>query len=138
MESLANVLMVALVATTIDPVFSVPPVFRSLILVRAFYVMIWLRLLLVVWSFVSRFCLMTRIVWFFVVVVSACSHSLSKFFFVMSNSDGMCEKAERWMKHFLLLFSHFVGLSVRKCQAEVFLAFKKKICIFSWWTIGLA
>lgn len=126
-ESLANVLMVALVATTIDPVFSVPPVFRSLILVRAFYVMIWLRLLLVMWSFVSRFCLcltmMTRIVWFFVVVVFACSHSLSIFFLVMSNSDGMCEKAERWMKHFLLLLSHFVGLSVRKCQAEVFLTF---------------
>jgi hypothetical protein len=135
--------MVALVATTIDPVFSVPPVFRSLILVRAFYVIIWLRLLLVMWSFVSRFCLrlamMTRIVWFLVVVVVfACSHSLSTFFFVMSNCDGMCEKAERWMKHFLLLLSHFVGLSVRKCRAEVFLAFLKKICIFSWWTIGLA
>jgi hypothetical protein len=38
----------------------------------------------------------------------------------MSDSDGICENAERWMKHFLLLLSHFVGLSVRKCQAEVF------------------
>ncbi len=86
--------------------------------------MMWLRLLLVMWSFVSRFCLclttMTRIVWFFFVVVFACSHSLSIFFFVMSDSDGICENAERWMKHFLLLLSHFVGLSVRKCQAEVF------------------
>lgn len=85
-ESLSNVLMVALVATTIDPVFSVPPVFRSLILVRAFYVMIWLRLLLVMWSFVSRFCLcltmMTRIVWFFVFVVFARSHSVFYFCYI--------------------------------------------------------
>ncbi len=141
-ESLANVLMVALVATTIDPVFSVPLVFRSLILVRAFYVMIWLRLLLLMWSFVSRFCLLLLLLLLFSLVVT-----LSVNFFLLcpiamgcvrKPSDGMCEKAERWMKHFLLLFSHFVGLSVRKCQAEDFLAFKKKICIFSWWTIGLA
>jgi hypothetical protein len=114
-ESLANVLMVALVAPTIDPVFSVPPVFRSLILVRAFYVMIWLRLLLVMWSFVSRFCLcsamMTRIVWFFVVVVFACSHSL-RFYVLLCPIAMGCVRKPALDEAFLvdaLSFCWFIG-----------------------------
>jgi hypothetical protein len=115
-ESLANVLMVALVATTIDPVFSVPPVFRSLILVWAFYVMIWLRLLLVMWSFVSRFCLcLARIVWFFVVVVVvvvfACSHSLSIFFLLCPIAMG-CVRKPALDEAFLVValsFCWFIG-----------------------------
>jgi hypothetical protein len=117
-ESLANLLIVGLVATTIDPVFSVPPVFRSLIMVRAFYVMIWLRLLLVMWSFVSRFCLcLARIVWFFVivvVVVFACSHSLSIFFLLCPIAMG-CVRKPALDEAFLVVpfsFCWFIGHEV--------------------------